>query len=109
MARRRQRLFKYGPANVVQLATRKVEASRDIWASNTVTGFNQFWSDYITGFAQRIAPVVQRLPAKTTDIRANVNNRVAPVAIEVSNYAREYRNRRLTRVVGAIGTPPTGG
>jgi len=113
MARRKQRLFKYGPANVVQLATQKVQAARDIWVNNTTAGFQQFWSDYIAGFARDIGNVVIGLPPKTGSIRTNVARRVVPVAEAVSNYARAYRERRIreaiTRIVGAAPAPAGGG
>jgi len=90
------KLFKKGVSAIVEQAVRKIEASKDTWAENTINGFRQDWAEWISLLEPGLRTVVSRLPAKTTDIRANVMNRVVPVAGYISGMSKTYKARKIT-------------
>jgi hypothetical protein len=106
MAKRIGKLFKKGVGYIVELAVRKVEVSKDVWASATQEGFRTDWTAWMTQVEPQLRSVVATLPPKTTDIRVNVVNRVVPVAMTISRMSATYRASKVAGV-RAPAPPPT--
>jgi hypothetical protein len=100
---KRGKLFKKGASYIVERSVGKIEASKDLWASATIEGFRTDWSVWMTQFVEpQLRGVVGRLPPKTADVRANVVNRVVPVAEAIRGSAQRYR---LMKISGAVAVP----
>jgi hypothetical protein len=100
---KRGKLFKKGTSYIVERSVGKIEASKDLWASATIEGFRTDWSVWMTQFVEpQLRGVVSRLPPKTADVRANVVNRVVPVAEAIRGSAQRYR---LVKISGAVAVP----
>jgi hypothetical protein len=103
---KRGKLFKKGASYIVERSVGKIEASKDLWASATIEGFRTDWSVWMTQFVEpQLRGVVSRLPPKTADVRANVVNRVVPVAETIKSAAQRYRLMKVSGVVAVPAAP----
>jgi len=98
------KLFKKGVSGIVEMAVRKIEASKDSWAEATINGFRESWAEWMSLLEPGLRTVVSRLPAKTADVRTNVVNRVVPVAGYISGMSKTYRARKITAYT--LAPPP---
>lgn len=107
---RRGKLFKHGPARIIQNAVGKINASVDVWRTNTIAGFENHWSRWINIVQPELARTIVGLPARTGNIRTNVTRRVIPVAETISRMSAEYRRQLMQQLLGAAaGAAPAGG
>jgi hypothetical protein len=97
------KLFKKGVSGIVEMAVRKIEASKDSWADATIQGFREGWAEWMSLLEPGLRTKIAGLPAKTTNIEENVKNRVTPIALYISETSQRYRNRKLT---GYAPLPP---
>lgn len=97
------KLFKKGVSGVVEMAVRKIEASKDSWAEATINGFRESWAEWMSLLEPGLRSKVASLPPKTTSIEDNVRNRVIPIASYISETSQRYRNRKLA---GYAPLPP---
>jgi len=105
MARRRK-LFDKGISTIVEEAVRKIQNSGDIWVTNTSQGFRTSWALWMSQLEPQLRSTVQRLPPMVKgDIRANVINRVVPVATIISSTAQRYRSMKVAGITPGP-TPP---
>jgi len=102
---KRGRLFDKGIGNIVEEAVRKIQASGDIWVTNTSQGFRTGWALWMSQLEPQLRSTIQRLPPLVKgDIRANVVNRVVPVATLISVTAQRYRSMKVAGLT--TGAPP---
>lgn len=103
---KRGKLFKKGASYIVEKSVNKIEASKDLWASATIEGFRTDWMVWMTQFVEpQLRGLISRLPPKTDDVRANIVNRVIPVAEIIRRSAQRYRLMKISGVV-AVPTAP---
>jgi len=100
------KLFKKGVSGIVEEAVRKIEASRDTWADATINGFRQSWAEWMSLVEPGLRTIVTRLPAKTTDIKTNIMNRVVPVAGYISGMSKNYRAKKIAESMPAVAPAP---
>lgn len=96
---RKSKLFKKGLDYVVADAIQSIQAKSQKWVTETSTGFQTNWRDWMESVLPALVNTIRALPEKGTDISANVMNRVVPVAQAISNASKQYRARRLAGVV----------
>jgi hypothetical protein len=106
MAKRIGKLFKKGVGYIVELAVTKVEAVKDVWARETGNGFRTDWTAWMTMVEPELRSVVATLPPRSTDIRANVVNRVIPVAMTISRISATYRASKVSGIRAPAPAPP---
>lgn len=89
------KLFKIGVSGIVELAVRKIEASKETWAERTINGFRGDWAEWMSMVEPALKKKISELPAKTGDIETNVKNRVVPIAKLMSEESARYRMSKL--------------
>jgi len=85
---------------VLAKVERKIPATAEVWAENTLEGFRTDWGEWYNGFALPVlVRVVPNLPPKTGNIRENVLRRCVPVATGISEASKRYRAYKASKIL----------
>lgn len=91
MARRKSPVPRFPTPEEIE---KKIDSAKDVWYENTKNGFKEYWFTWYNMVYPALVDRVLSLPEKGSNIDANVDNRVKPIARLMHDLAPRYRKLR---------------
>lgn len=102
----RKRGIPKAPEEVLSEIETDISNAKDRWATNTIRGFRSDWNEWYSNYVfPALVTELNRLPDRTDDINANIDNRAKPIAHLISRRSKDYRRMQRTKLIPAPRVP----